>query len=60
MRGSSRQCHSVIILDDDLCEVPLENFFADLAYVSGRQVIEINTPTTQIVIDVSGEPECGK
>ena len=59
-RGSERQCHSVPILDDDLCEFPSEDFFADLAYVSGRQIININFPNTRVVIDDTNEPECGK
>ena len=59
MRGSLRQCYFVNILNDIMCEVPPENFFADLALVSGRMV-SINPPTTQIFIDDSGEPECGK
>ena len=59
MRGSLRECHFVIVLDDDLCELPPEHFFADLALVSGRRV-DINIDTTRIVIDDSGEEECGK
>ena len=59
MRGSLRECHFVTVLDDDFCEVPPEDFFADLALVSGRRV-DINIPTTQIIIDDSGEEECGK
>ena len=60
MLGSSRQCHSVTILDDDSCEVAPEDFFAELAYVSGYRVNQIIVPTTRIVINVSDEPECGK
>ena len=59
-RGSERQCHSVAILDDDLCEFPSEDFFADLAYVSGRQIINIIFPTARVVIDDTNQPECGK
>ena len=58
--GSTSECHSVTILKDDNCELPLEDFFADLAYVSGRQIININIPTTRVIIDDSNEPECGK
>ena len=59
-RGSTSQCHSVTILNDDNCELPPKDFFADLAYVSGRQIININIPTTRVIIDDSNEPECGK
>ena len=58
--GSTRECHTVSILQDDDCEQPLEDFFADLAYVSGIQPININISTTRVIIDDSGEPECGK
>ena len=60
VRGSMLECHNVSILQDDDCEQPPEDFFADLAYVSGIQPIDINIPTTQVIIDDSGELECGK
>ena len=59
MSGSSKQCHFVTIRDDDMCELPPEHFFADLELVSGVGV-DINIETTRIVIDDSGEDECGK
>ena len=60
MRGSLRECHFVTIFDDDFCELlPPEHFFSDLALVSGGRV-DINIPTTRIVIDDSDEEECGK
>ena len=59
-RGDTRQCHRVDILQDGDCEMPAENFFADLAYVSGILPITIDPVTTQVVIDDSGEQECGK
>ena len=58
--GSMRKCHNVSILQDDDCEQPPEDFFADLAYVSGIQPVNITIPTTEVIIDVSGEQECGK
>ena len=60
-RGDSRRCHTVDILQDDLCEHPVpENFFADLAYVSGIQDINIVRDVTQVLIDDSNELECGE
>ena len=54
-------CHFVVILDDELCELlPPEDFFADLALVSDSPHIDINIPTTRIIIDDSREGECGK
>ena len=58
--GDTRQCHRVDILQDDDCEMPAENFFADLAYISGILPITIDPVTTQVTIDDSSEPECGK
>ena len=58
--GSMRECHTVSLLQDDECEQPPEDFFADLAYVSGIQPINIPIPTTQVSIHDFGEPECGK
>ena len=58
--GSTQECHTVSILQDDDCEQPPENFFADLELESGAQSIDINIPTTQVVIDDSGKLECGK
>ena len=59
MIGSLRECHFITVLDDDMCVLPLEHFFADLALVSGRRG-DINFDTAQIFIDDSGEEECGK
>ena len=60
VRGSILQCHNVSILQDDDCEQPPEDFFADLAYASGIQPININIPTTEVIINDSSEQECGK
>ena len=51
-------CHTVIINQDDECEVLPENesFFSDLSLVSGVGVIIIQPPTAEVIID---EPECG-
>ena len=59
--GDSESCHTVNILQDDECEHPvLEDFFANLAYVSGMQNINIVRDRAQVLIDDSSEPECGE
>ena len=59
--GDSRSCHTVVILQDDMCEHPdPEDFFANLAYVSGIQNINIVRERTRVLIDDSNEPECGE
>ena len=56
--GSTRHCHTVRILQNNDCQQPPRSIFAELPYVSGIQPIDINIPTTQIIINDSGEPEC--
>ena len=59
--GDSRRCHIVDILQDDVCDHPeLEDFFANLAYVSGIQNINIVQDRTRVLIDDSSESECGE
>ena len=59
-RGHSRSCHTVDIVQDDVCEHPYpEGFFVNLAYVSGIQSISIIRKRTQVLIDDSSEPKCG-
>ena len=59
--GHSRRCHTVDIPQDALCEHPdSENFFANLAYVSGIQNIFVVRNRTRVIIDDSNEPECGE
>ena len=58
--GDVRQCHDVIIEDDQLCEQSAENFFSDLSYDSGQQVVTINPVRTTVFIDDDDELECGK
>ena len=49
------------ILQDSSCEHPdLEDFFVNLAYVSGMQNINIVQDRTRVLIDDSSEPECGE
>jgi len=56
--GDTRVCHTLDILQDSTCEYPFNEFFSDLAYVSGVQPITIAPPTAQVVIDDTAEPEC--
>ena len=63
MRGSVMQCHFATVLNDDLCRLPQEFFFAELRDFYGHPLIKINIPTTQIVVDNSDDSdklECGK
>ena len=56
-RGESESCHIVDILQDELCEHPVpENFFADLAYVSGIQDITIVRDVTQVPLMIPMNP----
>ena len=60
-RDDTRSCHIITIVDDNVCEYPPnENFFSDLAYVSGMQPITISPPTAEVIIDDSDQPECGE
>ena len=55
----SRVCSTIHILQDSISEHdPNEDFFMDLAYVSGVRPIIIPQPTAQVVMDDSDEPEC--
>ena len=59
--GDSRVCHNVTIIDDGDCEIdPIEDFFANLAYVSEEQPINIDPDRTHVIIDDTAEPECGR
>lgn len=59
-RGDTRACLTIGILDDSNCEDdPNENFFLNLTYVSGMQPITVEPLTAQVIIDDTGEPECG-
>ena len=59
--GDSESCHTVVINQDDECEDPVpEDFFANLAYVSGIQNINVVQDRTRVLIDDSSESECGE
>ena len=58
-RGDTQVCHTIDILQDNICESdPNEQFFSDLAYVSGVLPITISPPTARVVIDDRLEEEC--
>ena len=60
-RGENRRCHTVLITQDDICEIDqIEDFFSNLAYVSGIIPIIIDPPRTHVIINDTNEPECGK
>ena len=48
--------------NDNNCEIdPIEDFFSDLAYVSGEQPINIDpTRARHVIINDNAEPECGR
>ena len=60
-RGDSRSCHTVDILQDNVCEHPnSEDFSANLVYVGGIQNINIVQGRTRVLIDDSNESECSE
>ena len=60
-RGDVTQTHTITINDDDLCENdPNENFFSNIALVSGIPEIDVTVPRATVTINDTAEPECGK
>ena len=60
-RGDSRMCHTVDIIQDDVCEHSgPEDFFANLASVSSTLNINIVQDRTRVLIDDFNESECGE
>ena len=57
--GDIRVCHNVSIINDTICESD-ENFPFLLEYVSGELPINLDQPVTDVIIDDTAEPECGK
>ena len=54
-------CHRVLINQDDVCEIdPNERFSSRLRYIDGIMPIVIQPALTEVVIDDTNEPECGK
>ena len=59
--GDSRQCYTIDIIEDDLCEIdPPEGFSALLAFRSGIEPITLEISLSIVVIDDNSEPECGE
>ena len=58
--GDVRVCHDVVIIDDDDCETPFEDFFSNLEYDSGEMPIIITRDRTRVIINDTAEPECGR
>ena len=59
--GDYRVCLDITILNDSNCEIdPIEDFFSNLAYVSGEQPINIDPTRTRVIIKDTAEPECGR
>ncbi|CAI8013544.1 hypothetical protein GBAR_LOCUS8570 [Geodia barretti] len=56
--GDDRVCHDVVIIDDDDCETPFEDFFSNLEYGSGDMPIIITRDRTRVIINDTAEPEC--
>ena len=58
--GDTKQTHTITIAQDLLCEDDPNEFFSNIALVSGTQPIEVIHPQARVIIDDSMEPECGK
>ena len=58
--GQEQVCHTIEILDDNMCEMPFEDFVSVLEYSSGRMPIYIIQNTTTVYIDEMEEQECGE
>ena len=59
--GDTKQMHTIIIRQDDICEMdPDEFFFSNIILVSGTQPVDVICPQATVFIDDSLEPECGK
>ena len=60
MRGDVIQTHTILIEDDDECEMgPNEQFLSNLAVASGIPDIRVTVRQANITIDDSDEFECG-
>ena len=59
--GDYRVCLDMNVMNDSNCEIdPIEDFFSNLAYVSGEQPINIDPARTHVIINDTAEPECGR
>ena len=60
-QGQESACHRVMIIQDDICEIDqIEDFFSNVAYVSGIIPSVINPSRVRVIINDTNEPECGK
>ena len=55
--GDDRQCHSVRIVNNDICE-DTEHFFSNLTLVSGIPRITVDPDGAKVIIDDTDD--CGK
>ena len=55
--GDDRQCHDVEIVNDDTYESDLEQFFSNLALVSGAPVT-LDPSSAQVIIDDNDDCKC--
>ena len=54
--GDTRHCHSVVVLDDDICERPmLEYFLSSLSLFFGTHNITVSPDVARVEIDDSGD-----
>ena len=59
--GDERVTHTITINQDNECEDDSsEDFFSNLALVSGVQPIAVTRSRAQVIIDDTLEPECSK
>ena len=58
--GESRNCHRITINQDRICEDPNEDFFSNIALLSGDQPISVTRTPARVIIDDTNEPECSK
>ena len=61
MRGDVIQTHTILIEDDDECEIGTnEQFLSNIAVSSGIADIRVTVPQANITIEDSDEFECGR
>ena len=51
-------CHNITILQDPLCELPLEVFFSNLEFAHGLGPVTVTQRRASVSINDSSEPEC--
>ena len=58
--GDKVRCQSIGLIDDIICEPSLEDFFANLVLLSGKQPITVTRSQARVLINDSAQSECGK